>query len=142
MAGDGDKLHGTIEEAAWLGIGHKVFFTHFLRGADVHRAYQMADLYVMPSVSEPFGIAPLEALQHNVPVLISKNSGIAETFRHALKVDFWDIDEMANKIVAVLRHPPLQEALRVNGRREAVRFRWEDSAARVNAIYHKVLNVA
>ncbi len=142
MAGDGDKLHGIIDLAAWLGIGHKVFFTHFLRGADVHRAYQMADLYVMPSVSEPFGIAPLEALQHNVPVLISKTSGIAETFRNALKVDFWDIDEMANKIVAVLRRPPLQEMLRVNGRQEAMRFRWEDSALRVNEIYRRVLSVA
>ena len=142
MAGDGDRLHGTIELAAWLGIGHRVFFTHFLRGADVDRAYQMADLYVMPSVSEPFGISPLEALQHDVPVLISKQSGIAETLQNALKVDFWDINEMANKMVAVLRHPPLQETLRTNGRREALRFRWEDSAARVNDIYHKVLSAA
>ena len=129
MAGDGDRLYGVIDLAAWLGIGHRVFFTRFLRGADVDRVYQMADLYVMPSVSEPFGIAPLEALRHNVPVLISKSSGIAETFCNALKVDFWDINEMANKIVAVLRHPPLQETLRTNGRQEALRFRWEDSAA-------------
>jgi glycogen(starch) synthase len=142
MAGDGDRLYGTIDLAAWLGIGHKVFFTRFLRGADVARVYRMADLYVMPSVSEPFGIAPLEALQYNVPVLISKTSGIAEAFRNALKVDFWDINEMANKIVAVLRHPPLQETLRVNGRREALRFRWEDSAARVNEVYRRALNVA
>ena len=142
MAGDGDRLYGAIDLAAWLGIGHKVFFTRFLRGADVDRVYQMADLYVMPSVSEPFGIAPLEALQHNVPVLVSKSSGIAEAFRNALKVDFWDIDEMANKIIAVLRHPPLQETLRTNGRKEALRFRWEDSAARVNEVYHRVLNVA
>jgi glycogen synthase len=142
MAGDGDRLYGTIDLAAWLGIGHRVFFTRFLRGQDVARAYEMADLYVMPSVSEPFGIAPLEALQHNVPVLVSKSSGIAETFRNALKVDFWDINEMANKIVAVLRHPPLHETLRANGRQEALRFRWEDSAARVNQVYHRVLNVA
>ncbi len=142
MAGDGDRLCGTIEQAAWLGIGHKIFFTRFLRGADVGRAYRMADLYVMPSVSEPFGIAPLEALQHGVPVLISKQSGIAEVFRSALKVDFWDIDEMANKMIAVLRHPPLQEMLRTNGRREALKFRWEDSAGRVGEIYHSVLNVA
>jgi glycogen(starch) synthase len=142
MAGDGDRLYGTIDLAAWLGIGHKVFFTRFLRGQDVARAYEMADLYVMPSVSEPFGIAPLEALRHNVPVLISKSSGIAETFQNALKVDFWDINEMANKIVAVLRHPPLQETLRTNGRKEALRFRWEDSAARVSAVYRRVLNVA
>jgi len=142
MAGDGDRLYGTIDLAAWLGIGHKVFFTRFLRGADVDRVYRMADLYVMPSVSEPFGIAPLEALQHNVPVLVSKSSGIAEAFRNALKVDFWDINEMANKIIAVLRHPPLQETLRTNGRQEALRFRWEDSAARVSEVYHKVLSVA
>jgi glycogen(starch) synthase len=142
MAGDGDRLYGTIDLAAWLGIGHRVFFTRFLRGPDLDRAYQMADLYVMPSVSEPFGIAPLEALQHNVPVLISKSSGIAETFRNALKVDFWDINEMANKIIAVLRHPPLQETLRINGRKEALRFRWEDSAARVNEVYHRVLHAA
>jgi len=142
MAGDGDRLYGTIDLAAWLGIGHKVFFTRFLRGEDVARAYRMADLYVMPSVSEPFGIAPLEALQHNVPVLVSKSSGIAEVFRNALKVDFWDINEMANKIVAVLRHPPLHETLRTNGRQEALRFRWEDSAARVSEVYRRVLNVA
>lgn len=141
MAGDGDMLYRSIELAANLGIGHKVFFTRFLRGEDVDRAYQMADLYVMPSVSEPFGIAPLEALQHNVPVLVSKTSGIAETFRNALKVDFWDINEMANKMVAVLRYPPLQEMLRIEGRKEALRFRWEDSAARVNEIYHKTMNV-
>jgi glycogen synthase len=142
MAGDGDRLHGIIELAAWLGIGHRVFFTRFLRGADVQRVYRMADLYVMPSVSEPFGIAPLEALQNDVPVLISKQSGLAETFRNALKVDFWDTIEMANKIVGVLRHPPLADMLRTNGRTEALRFRWEDSAARVSDIYHRVLNVA
>lgn len=142
MAGDGDRLHGIIELAAWLGIGHKVFFTHFLRGDDVQRVYRMADLYVMPSVSEPFGIAPLEALQNDVPVLISKQSGLAETFRHALKVDFWDINEMANKMAAVLRYPPLGDQLRINGRKEALRFRWEDSAAKVHEIYHRVLSVA
>jgi glycogen synthase len=142
MAGDGDRLHGIIELAAWLGIGHRVFFTRFLHGADVQRAYRMADLYVMPSVSEPFGIAPLEALQNDVPVLISKQSGLAETFRHALKVDFWDISEMANKIAAVLRHPPLGNELRLNGRREALRFRWEDSAAKVSQVYQHALQVA
>ncbi|MEN6338293.1 MAG: glycosyltransferase family 4 protein [Phycisphaerales bacterium] len=142
MAGDGDRLHGIIELAAWLGIGQRVFFTRFLRGADVQRVYRLADLYVMPSVSEPFGIAPLEALQNDVPVIISKQSGLAETFRNALKVDFWDTSEMANKIVGVLRHPPLAEMLRTNGQAEARRFRWEDSAAKVNDIYRRVLSVA
>jgi glycogen(starch) synthase len=142
MAGDGDMLYRSIELAANLGIGHKVFFTRFLRGTDVDRAYEMADLYVMPSVSEPFGIAPLEALRHNVPVLVSKTSGIAEAFRNALKVDFWDINEMANKMVAVLRYPPLQEMLRTEGRKEALRFRWEDSAARVSEVYSKAMSMA
>jgi glycosyltransferase involved in cell wall biosynthesis len=141
MAGDGDMLYRMIELAAELDIGHQVLFTRFLRGDDVHKAYRMADLYVMPSVSEPFGIAPLEALQHNVPVLISKQSGIAETFRNALKVDFWDINEMADKMIAVLRHPPLQQMLRCEGHKETLKFRWEDSAARMNEIYHETLGL-
>ncbi|HON90034.1 MAG TPA: glycosyltransferase family 4 protein [Sedimentisphaerales bacterium] len=142
MAGDGDRLHGIIELAAWLGIGHRVFFTRFLGSQDIQRVYRMADLYVMPSVSEPFGIAPLEALQNDVPVLISKQSGLAETLRNALKVDFWDVVEMANKIIAVLRHRPLADMLRINGREETRRFRWEDSAAKISQIYRQVLNVA
>jgi len=142
MAGDGDLLYRSIELAAELGIGHRVFFTRFLRGSDVDKAYQMADLYVMPSVSEPFGIAPLEALDHNVPVLVSKQSGIAEAFRNALKVDFWDVNEMANKMVAVLRYGPLQETLRTEGRMEAFKFRWEESALRINEIYHDLLHRA
>lgn len=142
MAGDGDMLYRSIELAAQLGIGNRVLFTRFLRGDDVRKVYQMADLYVMPSVSEPFGIAPLEALQHDVPVLLSKQSGIAEAFRNALKVDFWDVQEMANKMIAVLRHPPLHQMLRTEGHREALKFRWEDSAARMNEIYHETLGVA
>jgi len=142
MAGDGDMLYRMIELAADLGIGDHVLFTRFLRGNDVHKAYQMADLYVMPSVSEPFGIAPLEALQHSVPALISRQSGIAETFRNALKVDFWDVKEMANKMIAVLRYPSLREVLRDEGLKETFRFRWEDSAARMNEIYHETLGVA
>jgi glycosyltransferase involved in cell wall biosynthesis len=140
MVGDGDMAHRMVELAARLGIGQKVFFTGFLRGEDVLRAYKMADLYVMPSVSEPFGIAPLEALQHNVPVLISKQSGISEILTNALKTDFWDINEMANKIIAVLKHPALRQTLQENGSAEIQRFRWEDSAAKVNGIYESVLN--
>lgn len=139
MAGDGDMLHRSIELAARMGIGHKVLFTRFLRGSDVDRIYQMADMYVMPSVSEPFGIAPLEALQHHVPVLISKQSGVAETLKHVLKVDFWDINEMTNKIVAVLKYPALHKTLCNNGHFETYRFRWEDAAQRVNKIYEETL---
>lgn len=140
MAGDGDMLYRSIELAASLGIGHKVLFTRFLRGIDVDKTYRMADLYVMPSVSEPFGIAPLEALRNNVPVLISKQSGISEVLNNALKVDFWDINKMADKIIAVLKHPPLHKTLRENGYKEVYKFRWEDSAARISDIYENTLN--
>lgn len=139
MAGSGDMMHKTIELAAELGIGEKVLFTGFLRGEDVKRIYKMADLYVMPSVSEPFGIAPLEALNNDVPVLISKQSGVAEVLTHVLKVDFWDVEEMANKIIAVLRYSPLQMTLREHGNFEVRKLRWEDAAKKCGKIYSKTL---
>jgi glycogen synthase len=139
MAGSGDMMHRSIEMAAQLGIGHKVLFTGFLRGDDVRRVFQMADLYVMPSVSEPFGIAPLEALDNDVPVIISKQSGVSEVLRHALKVDFWDVDEMANKIAAVLRYPPLQMTLRNHGNFEVRRLRWKDAARHCLSVYEQML---
>ena len=135
MAGSGDMIRRTIEMAATLGIGHKVLFTGFLRGPDVEKVFKMADLYVMPSVSEPFGIAPLEAMSHDVPVIISKQSGVSEVLTHALKVDFWDINEMANKIIAVLKHPPLASMLREHGNFEVKRLQWVDSARQCLQIY-------
>jgi glycogen(starch) synthase len=139
MAGTGDMMHRIIEMAAQMGIGHKVLFTGFLRGDDVRKVYQMADLYVMPSVSEPFGIAPLEALNHDVPVLISKQSGVAEVLTHVLKVDFWDINEMANKIIAVLKYPPLQMTLREHGNFEVRKLKWSGAAQRCVQVYQDVL---
>ncbi len=138
MAGSGDMIRRMIELAAAMGIGHRVTFTGFLRGDDLERVFKMADLYVMPSVSEPFGLAPLEALQRDVPVLISKQSGVSEILTHALKVDFWDINEMANKIVAVLRHPPLQKTLREHGSFEIRRFAWIDAARACEEVYKEV----
>jgi glycosyltransferase involved in cell wall biosynthesis len=135
MAGSGDMMHRIIEMAAQMGIGHKVLFTGFLRGEDVNKVYQMADLYVMPSVSEPFGIAPLEALNHDVPVLISKQSGVAEVLTHVLKVDFWDIQEMANKIIAVLKYPPLQMTLREHGNFEVRKLKWSGAAQKCLRLY-------
>jgi glycogen(starch) synthase len=139
MAGAGDLMYRSVELAARLGIGHKVLFTGFLRGDDVRRIYQLADLYVMPSVSEPFGIAPLEALDNDVPVIISKQSGVSEVLRHALKVDFWDVNEMANKIVAVLRYAPLQMTLRNHGNFEVRRLRWRDAARGCRRVYQEML---
>jgi glycogen(starch) synthase len=135
MAGSGDMIRRVVEMAAAMGIGHKVLFTGFLRGGDVEKVFKMADLYVMPSVSEPFGIAPLEAMSHDVPVLISKQSGVSEVLQHALKVDFWDINEMANKIIAVLRHPPLASTLRQHGAFEVRRRTWADAAKQCLQVY-------
>ena len=138
MAGSGDMFTRTIEMVAGMGIGHKVLFTGFLGGADVDRAFKMADLYIMPSVSEPFGLSPLEAMVHKVPVIISKQSGVAEILQHALKVDFWDIDEMANKMIAVLRHRPLRECLGRNGAGEAAQINWKNSALACEEIYRRL----
>ena len=139
MAGSGDMMQRTIEMAAEMGIGQKVLFTGFLRGEDVKKVYEMADLYVMPSVSEPFGIAPLEALNYDVPVLISKQSGVSEVLTHVLKVDFWDVTEMANKIIAVLKYPPLQMTLREHGNFEVRKLRWSDAAEKCKEVYEDVL---
>ncbi len=140
MAGSGDMVQQCIREAADLQLGRYVTFTGFLRGGDVSRVFEMADLYVMPSVSEPFGIAPLEALSHNVPVIISRQSGVSEVLTHVLKVDFWDTDEMANKILAVLRHEPLGRTLRQQGQFELTKLSWEDSAAKLKGIYKKLIS--
>jgi len=139
VAGSGDMARRMIEQAAEMGIGHKVLFTGFLRGKDVARVFRMADCYVMPSVSEPFGIAPLEAISHDVPVIISKQSGVSEVLTHALKVDFWDVNEMANKIIAVLRHPPLGQTLREHGRFEVRRLTWDGAGEKCVGIYNEVI---
>jgi glycosyltransferase involved in cell wall biosynthesis len=139
MAGSGDLMHRTIEMAAGLGIGQKVLFTGFLCGEEVQKIYEMADLYVMPSVSEPFGIAPLEALNNDIPIIISKQSGVSEVLAHALKVDFWDVDEIANKIIAVLKYPPLGVTLQSYGNSEVRKLRWKDSAAKCVKIYEEAL---
>jgi len=139
VAGNGDLARQMIEHAAELGIGHKVLFTGFLRGKDVTRVFKMADCYVMPSVSEPFGIAPLEAMSHDVPVIISKQSGVSEVLTHALKVDFWDTDEMANKIIAVLRHHPLSQTLREHSRLDLHRLTWDGAAEKCLRVYQEAI---
>ena len=135
MAGSGDQIEQIIEQAAKAGIGSKITFTGFLRGDDVRKIYEMADVYVMPSVSEPFGIAPLEAIAHKVPVIISRQSGVSEVLEHALKVDFWDIHDIANKIIAVLRHPPLSKTLREQADMQVRELTWDGAAAKCQALY-------
>jgi glycosyltransferase involved in cell wall biosynthesis len=139
MAGSGDMIRRTIEMAAAMGIGHKVLFTGFLRGKDVDEVFKKADVYVMPSVSEPFGIAPLEALANDVPVIISKQSGVSEVLQNVLKVDFWDTHEMANKIIAVLKHPPLSKTLKEHGAMEVRKLSWNDSATQCMRVYEQAM---
>lgn len=138
IAGSGDMERFAIEKAAELGIADKVLFAGFLNGADVDRVYKMADLYVMPSVSEPFGLTPLEAIRNDVPVLISKQSGVSEVLNHCLKVDFWDVNEMANKILGVLNYRSLSESLKENASLELKKFSWDEPARKCIEVYKRV----
>lgn len=138
VSGSGEMEWQMVELAAKLGISDRVVFAGFLRGAELNQLFRAADLYILPSVSEPFGIAPLEALVSGTPVIISKQSGVSEVLTHALKVDFWDIDEMANQIVAVLRHESLKFQLAREGRFEALRLTWRKAADKCVALYHAV----
>lgn len=138
VSGSGDMEKFIIRKVAELGISDKFIFTGFLRGKDVLAVYKMADLFVMPSVSEPFGIVPLESLMQGTPVLISKQSGVSEVLNHCLKTDFWDTDEMANKIVAVLRYDELRRCLQENGAKEAEKMNWDNPADKCIDIYNNI----
>ncbi len=135
VAGNGDMLPSVIEKAAELGIADKFFFTGFLRGKDVDRAYKMAKVYVMPSVSEPFGITPLEAMRNGVPVIISKQSGVSEVISHCLKCDFWDVNELAQRILGVLEHSVLHEEMQMNGSEEVLQLSWDEPASKCIEVY-------
>lgn len=139
VTGTGDMQNKIIELAAELGISSNMIFTGFLRDEELAKIYRAADLYVMPSVSEPFGITTLEAMKSNTPVLISKQSGVSEVVANALKVDFWDVDEMANKINAVLEHRALAETLKENGWHDLEKISWKNSAQAVLNIYKELI---
>jgi len=138
VSGSGDMAQGIMEMAARLGIAGNVLFTGFVSGSDRTEMYTAADLFVMPSVSEPFGIAPLESMKLGTPVLISKQSGVAEVVRHALKVDFWDVDEMANMMLAAVGLPQLRATLSGNARTEADNLTWNDAARKIDTIVQEL----
>jgi len=139
VAGSGDMERYMIERTAELGLNKNVMFTGFLRGSDIDMAYKMADVYLMPSVSEPFGITPLEAMMHGTPTIISKQSGVSEVVSNCLKVDFWDTDEMANKILAILNYQGLSETLKENAYEEVRKFDWKIPAKKCVGIYNKLV---
>ncbi len=138
IAGEGDMKKIMIEKAAQLGVLDKYLFTGWLRGKDAERAYQMADVFVMPSISEPFGIVPLESIINGTPVVISKQAGVCEVISSALKVNFWDIEEMANKVVAVLKYPALNQTLKENGLKEVRKITWDNVADKCAEAYQKI----
>jgi glycosyltransferase involved in cell wall biosynthesis len=139
IAGDGDMMPRIINRAHELGIADKVIFTGFLQGADVHKAFQMADLYVMPSVSEPFGLVALESLKNKTPIIVSKQSGVSEVLKNCLKTDFWDIDKMTDMIVNVLRNQALHDELKELGHNEVQKFNLDEPARKIHDVYKEVI---
>lgn len=136
MAGSGDMLHSMIRRVAALRLGSRFHFTGFLSDPWVDRLLALSDVYVMPSVSEPFGIAPLEAMFSNVPVIISKQSGVAEVLHHAVKVNFWDVDAIADSIYGLLHYPALSRFFVRYGKQEVEGLQWDTSAAHVISVYN------
>lgn len=139
LAGDGDMMPHVIERVAELGISDKFHFTGFLRGEDIDKMFGMSDVYVMPSISEPFGISPLEAMQSNVPVIISKQSGVSEVLQYAIKVDFWDIDATADAIYGILHYPALSHIFSVKGNEEVNNLKWEHVGSKLKSLYQSLL---
>ncbi|HBL72489.1 MAG TPA: 4-alpha-glucanotransferase [Bacteroidales bacterium] len=140
MAGSGDMMEAMINLAARRGIADRFHFTGFLKGRQVHEMLKSSDVYIMPSVSEPFGISPLEAMQVGVPSIISKQSGCAEILHHAIKTDYWDIDAMADAIYAIITYPALYEFLKTEGKQEVDNITWEAAGQKVRAIYEEVIH--
>ncbi|MDP3432324.1 MAG: glycosyltransferase family 4 protein [Bacteroidota bacterium] len=135
MAGSGDMMNNMIRRSAQLKITDKFHFTGFLKGDDVFRMLRMSDVYIMPSVSEPFGISPLEAMQAGVPVIISHQSGVAEILSNAIKINFWDVDAMADAIHGIINYPVMSKMLASHGKKESLKLKWEDSARLVKQVY-------
>ncbi len=140
VSGSGDMEGAMIRQAANLGISDKFIFCGFLRGEELATIYRDADIYVMPSVSEPFGLLPLECMISDTPVLISKESGVSEVVSCALKSHFWDVDDMADKVISVLRHHKLKNHLSVNGREEVKAIHWKKAAESLISVYNSLDN--
>ncbi len=139
MAGSGDMMNRAIRQVARLGISDRFHFTGFLRGADVQKMFALSDVYIMPSVSEPFGISPLEAMRTGVPSIISHQSGAAEVLKYAFKVDFWDVDAMANDIYALLNYPALASFAAKEGYDEVNDLKWNGATAKLKKVYESVI---
>lgn len=140
VSGSGDMEEAMIRQVANLGISDRFIFCGFLRGEELATIFKVADIYVMPSVSEPFGILPLEVMISDTPVLISKESGVSEVVSCVLKSHFWDIDDMTDKVLSVLRHEKLKNHLSVNGREEVKAIHWKKAAESLISVYNSLDN--
>lgn len=140
MAGSGDMMNKMITLAAQRDIADKFQFTGFLKGKEVYEMLKHSDVYVMPSVSEPFGISPLEAMQVGVPSIISNQSGCAEILNNIIKIDYWDVDAMADAIYSIITYPSMYTQLKVEGKNEVDQIKWVYAGKKVIDIYHNVLN--
>ena len=138
MAGKGDMLPKLIERVAELHMGSQFHFTGFLDGEDVHKMFSLADVYVMPSVSEPFGISALEAISHQIPVIVSRQSGVSEVLRHCLTVDFWDVEDLSNNMISLLKNRTLKNQLKNEMLSDLTPLNWDNSAKQVSGLYHKL----
>ena len=141
MAGNGDMYHAMIRETARLGIADKFHFTDFLDRDAVRKLFAITDVFVMPSVSEPFGIVPLEAVRSGIPVIISRQSGVSEILGNAIKVDYWDDKAMANAIYSLIKYPILAKHLSQNGRAEVAQIKWDYTAIGIRSIYEELLDM-
>ena len=139
MAGSGDMMNRAICQVARLGIADRFHFTGFLRGTDVQKMFALSDVYIMPSLSESFGISPLEAMRYNVPSIISFQSGAAEILKYAFKVDFWDVDAMADDIYALLQYPALSSFASKQGLDEVNALKWDRATAKLKTIYESLI---
>ena len=139
MAGSGDMMNAMIDLAAKRGIADRFHFPGFLRGRDVNEMLAQSDVYIMPSVSEPFGISPLEAMQVGTPSIISYQSGCAEILTHVVKTDYWDIDAMADAIYGIVTYPAMYKSMKELGLEEVNNIKWYDAGLKVRAIYDKVI---
>ena len=139
MAGNGDMLNRMIKRVAELRMSSRFHFTGFLKGADTDRMFLMSNVYVMPSVSEPFGISPLEAARAGVPVIISKQSGVSEVLKNALKIDFWDIDALSDAICGLLQYNSLATTFVRESEKEIKNMKWEHAALNTKHIYKSLL---
>ena len=139
MAGSGDMMNRAIRQVARLGIADRFHFTGFLRGAEVQKMFALSDVYIMPSVSEPFGISPLEAMRTGVPSIISHQSGAAEVLKYALKVDFWDVDALADDIYALVSYPALTAFASKEGYDEVNELKWNGATAKLKKVYESLV---